>query len=34
MRLADGRQFTRRDMLGLLGAGAAFGVLAEQVGLA
>src|SRR5712664_1083542 len=34
MRLADGRQFTRRDMLGLLGAGAALGVLAEQVGLA
>src|SRR2546430_1979800 len=37
MRLADGRQFTRRDMLGLLGAGAACGVvtgLGEQGGLA
>ena len=37
MRCADGRQFTRRDILGLLGAGAGFGAvagLAEQVGLA
>src|SRR5262245_18802987 len=37
MRLSDARQFTRRDILGLLGAGAGFGAVAgraEQGGLA
>lgn len=37
MRLADGRPFTRRDILSLIGGGAAFGAvagLAEQVGFA